>query len=125
MPLRDWAVTDNAAYHKAQPEIDAIITTALLNGPRSSYDLMGLLRAAGYGNAINDNPLELSYSMTGAIYRSAQNSLRNRGIICDSWDVYFATGVRKDPGIIYSVAHLRAVVEATTTPHPQTEAANV
>lgn len=97
MLLREWALTDDAAYNKAQADIDALILALLKSGPRSSYELMALLRATGYGNAQNDSPLELSYSMTGAIYRSAKNSLRRRGMIYDSWDEYKQSGVRKDP----------------------------
>lgn len=94
MPLREWAMTDNATYHKHKDEIDAIILCALSKGPMQTYALMALLRADGYGNAQNDGPLELSYSMTGAIWRSAKNSLRERGLIYDAWDQYTETGIK-------------------------------
>lgn len=116
MPLRDWTLTNDAAYHKAQAAIDEIIMTALASGPAKSYDLMELLRAAGYGNAINDNPLELAYSMTGAIYRSAKNSLRSRGLIRDSWDEYMQSG-KKDFQVIYPANLFKA-----TEPAPMQEA---
>ncbi len=119
MPLREWTMTDNATYHKDRDKIDAIIITALANGPRRSYELIALLRAAGYGNAINDSPLELAYSMTGAIYRSAKNSLRERRIIYDGWDDYHFTGVKKDVNLIY-----RSDLLKTEEPAPAKEAAS-
>jgi hypothetical protein len=95
-------MTDNAGYYKVKDKVDAIILDALRSGPQQTYALMALLRAAGYGNAANDGPLELSYSMTGAIWRSAKNSLRERGLIYDSWDVYTMTGVKNpDPTQIF------------------------
>ena len=101
MQSRDWKLTDNSAYCKEKDKIDALILSALAHGPRRIYELMAILRAEGYGNAQNDGPLELSYSMTGAIYRSAQNSLRERGLIYDSWDEYLHSGVKKELGQIY------------------------
>lgn len=98
MPLVEYAMLDEATYHKHQEEIDATILCALANGPRQSYELMALLRAQGFGNATDDGPLALSYSMTGAIYRSAKNSLRSRKLIVDSWDIYTNTG-RKVPAL--------------------------
>jgi hypothetical protein len=120
MTLTEWAVTDEAAYAKRKDEIDAIILCALASGPKSSYELMILLRAEGVGNAADDRPLALSYSMTGAIYRSAKNSLRNRGLICDSWDVYTETGTKVPPCTILRRADM-AFVSAPAPPPPQPE----
>jgi hypothetical protein len=106
MPLIEWAMTDNAAYAKHLEEVDAIILGALLDGPKRSYDLIDRLRLAGFGNARNDGPLELSYSMTGAIFRSAYNSLRSRGMVCDSYDKDGRNYAR--PSLIWSRAQLLA-----------------
>jgi hypothetical protein len=97
MSLTEWRMTDDTTYHKHQDEIDALIIGALTDGPKPSHELMELLRHAGFGNAQNNGALELSYSMTGAIYRSAKNSLRARGLICDSWDVFTETGAKVPP----------------------------
>jgi hypothetical protein len=96
MPLVEYAMLDESTYHKHQAEIDEAILSALADGPKQSYELMAMLRAKGFGNATDDGPLALSYSMTGAIYRSAKNSLRARKLIVDSWDIFDNTG-RKIP----------------------------
>ena len=95
VPVREWAMTDVGSYRKHSDEIDCLIVGALASGPKSIYTLMALLRAAGHGNATSDTKMDLSYSTTGAIWRSAKNSLRMRGLIYDSWDEYSVTGVKK------------------------------
>jgi hypothetical protein len=101
MPERRWELTDDASYSKTKDRIDAIILTALAQGPRSIYEIMAVLRAEGIGDAQHDGLLELSYSTTGTIFRSAKNSLRERGMIYDGWDAYAHSGVKKDFTQIY------------------------
>jgi hypothetical protein len=124
MPLIEWALTDNTAYAKQQEQIDDIILCALLEGPKRSYELIDRLRLAGFGNARNDGPLELSYSMTGAVYRSAYNSLRSRGLVCDSYDKDGRNYAR--PSLVYSRSQLLASEAARdlapAPPPPQPEA---
>jgi hypothetical protein len=77
---------DTKGYAKQQDEIDAAILKALENGGKTPYELAGILRQIGVGNAKSGDPVDLVYSTTGAIQRAAVNSLRSRGLIYDSWD---------------------------------------
>jgi hypothetical protein len=120
MPLTEWAMTDNAEYAKHQEEIDDLILNALLEGPKRSYDLIDRLRIAGYGNARDSGPLELSYSMTGALYRSAYNSLRSRGLVCDSYDKDGRNFAR--PSLVFSRAQLIESETAAQAPPPPSKA---
>jgi hypothetical protein len=119
MPLTDWALNDNAGYSKHQDEIDSLILGELLSGPKRAVELIEVLRNAGFGNARNNGPLELSYSMTGAIYRSAYNSLRSRGFVCDSYDKDGRNYAR--PSLVFSRSQLLAAegMKMTQPPGPE------
>jgi hypothetical protein len=79
--LNDWV-----GYEKHRSEIDAAILTELANDGKTHTELGIKLRAIGIGDAKSDDPTELAYSSTGAILRSAVNSLRWNKKIYDSWD---------------------------------------
>jgi hypothetical protein len=85
MPV-EYAITDEKGYSHQQAEIDAAFLAALDDGPKTPMELQVILFDMGIGNATGNTPLALSYSFTGAIARSATNSLRGRGLIYDSWD---------------------------------------
>lgn len=79
--LNDWE-----GYRKRRAEIDAAILSELATEGRTHIELAIKLRALGIGDARSDDSAELSYSTTGAILRTALNSLRSTGHIYDSWD---------------------------------------
>jgi hypothetical protein len=82
-----YEMLDYAGYQRRQEDIDATILGALADGVGKTHvELQVLLRTECVGNAKTDDPLELCYSSTGAILRTALNSLRMRGLIYDSWD---------------------------------------
>jgi hypothetical protein len=81
----DYALTDEKTYAERQQEIDAAILKLLDEGGKTPTEVAAAVRALGIGNARSDDRLELSYSTTGAVTRSAINSLRQRGLITDSW----------------------------------------
>jgi hypothetical protein len=83
--LHDWE-----GYDKRRGEVDAAILAELADGGKTYTELSMKLRSLGIGNATSDEPLNLAYSTTGAILRTAVIALRNAGKIYDSWDV--ATG---------------------------------
>lgn len=80
--LIDWQ-----GYARRRDDIDATILAALADGEGKTHAELGaILRANAVGDARSDDPMELSYSSTGAILRTALNALRVRGKIYDSWD---------------------------------------
>jgi hypothetical protein len=79
-------ITDEKGYHARKDEIDATILALLAEGGKTSQEIGVALRKLGIGNARSDDRLEIAYSMTGAVQRSATNNLRKRGLITDSWD---------------------------------------
>jgi hypothetical protein len=82
-----YEMLDYEGYERRREDIDATILAALADGEGKTHAELGvILRANCVGNAKSDDPLELSYSSTGAILRTALNSLRMRGKIYDSWD---------------------------------------
>lgn len=85
MPM-NCTLTDWQGYTRRQTDIDATILAALANEGKTHAELGAILRAEAVGDAKSDDPMELSYSATGAILRAALNSLRMRGKIYDSWD---------------------------------------
>jgi hypothetical protein len=80
--MHDWT-----GYTKRREEIDAAILAELATEGKTHTELAIKLRAMGVGNARSDDHSELSYSTTGAILRTALNSLRWAGKIYDSWDM--------------------------------------
>jgi hypothetical protein len=79
--LNDWV-----GYEKRRTEIDAAILEELACDGKTHTELAAKLRAIGIGDARSDDATELAYSSTGAILRSAVNSLRWTRKIYDSWD---------------------------------------
>jgi hypothetical protein len=90
-------VTDEKGYAARQQEIDAAILKALEEGPKTPHELQTLLFEMKVGNAESSERLALSYSLTGAITRSACNSLRRRQLLTDTMDRYATTGVLEKP----------------------------
>jgi hypothetical protein len=84
MPYEE--LLDYKRYAKDKEKIDRLILDFLVE-PRTYAEIGAMLRAAGIGDATTDNPLDLCYSTTGAIMRTAANSLRANGFIYDSWDL--------------------------------------
>ena len=80
--LHDWD-----GYNKRRAEIDAAILAELATDGKTYTELAIKLRSIGVGNAQSDDRLELAYSSTGAILRTAVIALRNAGKIYDSWDL--------------------------------------
>jgi hypothetical protein len=83
----EYSMIDEKGYAKRQQEIDEAILKLLDDEGegKTPTEIAAAVRALGVGNARSDDRLELSYSTTGAISRSAVNSLRARGLITDSW----------------------------------------
>lgn len=79
--LNDWE-----GYAKRRDEIDAAILAELATEGKTHTELAIKLRSIGVGDARSDDQAELAYSSTGAILRTAVNSLRWSGRIYDSWD---------------------------------------
>ena len=79
--LNDWQ-----GYARRREDIDATILAALAEEGKTHAELGAILRANAVGDAKSDDPMELSYSSTGAILRNALNALRMSGKIHDSWD---------------------------------------
>jgi hypothetical protein len=79
--MNDWQ-----GYARRRDDIDATILAALADEGKTHSELGAILRANAVGDARSDDPMELSYSSTGAILRTALNALRARGKIYDSWD---------------------------------------
>lgn len=73
-------------YEKRRDEINAAILSELANEGKTHMELASKLRSIGVGDAKSDDPMELSYSSTGSILRTAVNELRWKGRIYDSWD---------------------------------------
>jgi hypothetical protein len=90
MPVKAWTVYDEDGYRKQRALINLLIMDALVAGGKENTELMEVLRIAGVGDAKSSNTLELSYSSTGAIFRSAYNTLRSNGLVKDSFDIYGA-----------------------------------
>ena len=79
--LNDWE-----DYEKQREVINAAILEELAVGGKTHTELAIKLHSIGIGNARSNERIELAYSTTGAILRSALNSLRWAGKIYDSWD---------------------------------------
>lgn len=79
--LHDWQ-----GYEKRRGEVDAAILAELATGGKTYTELSIKLRSLGIGDAKSDSPLDLAYSTTGAILRTAVTVLRSSGKIYDSWD---------------------------------------
>ena len=79
--LNDWV-----GYEKRRDDINAAILGELATEGKTYTELAIKLRSIGVGDARSDDPIELAYSSTGAILRSAVNALRWSERIYDSWD---------------------------------------
>ena len=77
----DWV-----GYHAHRELIDFWLLTLADGSPQATpARLMAKLREVGIGDAQSDDRVALSYSSTGAIYRSAMNRLQRNGWIEDPW----------------------------------------
>ena len=79
-------MTDWQGYARRRDDINAVILAALAEEGKTHAELGAILRANCVGDAKSDDPMELCYSSTGAILRTALNALRAAGRIYDSWD---------------------------------------
>lgn len=85
--MQDFSITDEKAYAAVAQQVDGLILAALDEGGKTHLELERVLYENKIGNARDDSSHELAYSSTGAIFRSAVNSLRRRNQIYDSWDL--------------------------------------
>jgi hypothetical protein len=92
MTMTRFDLNDERGYAARRDEIDNAILNLLAEGEKTPHEIGIALRGIGVGNAESDDKLEIAYSMTGAIQRSAINALRRRGLIYDTCDTAMRAG---------------------------------
>jgi DNA-binding PadR family transcriptional regulator len=81
LQTQDWV-----GYHAKRDLIDFWILTMADGSPTATqFQMMVKLRDLAIGDARSDARMDLTYSSTGAIYRSAMNRLQHNGWIEEAW----------------------------------------
>lgn len=101
--MRTLQVLDPQGYEERGDFIDSLILSILSESPRTCCEIYAVLQQNGIGDARSCDRYELSYSSTGAIGRSALNTLRGRKLTYDSRDLYVQGRINKPevPNKIY------------------------
>lgn len=80
---RTWSHED---YEKHRRDVDYwLLTLAAQDGGTTAYDVSKKLYQLGIGNADGDGKLQLAYSVTGVIVRTAKMELRKAGLLA-KWE---------------------------------------
>jgi ribosomal protein S19E (S16A) len=84
--MKRLEILDWVGYHAKRDLIDFWLLTMADGSVNATYvQMMAKLRSLGIGDAKSDSSIDLAYSGTGAICRSAMNRLHHIGWIEDAW----------------------------------------